>query len=366
MNISVLLKNNKYLVFALLFAALNALAIFLIFGFRQYGDTSGYINAIHWFLGKNIIVNPWIILRPLGPLIASPFEFLGEGAGLIVQNIVFYLFSAVLVFKITELVFSNKKQALFASLFFITATQVLEVGLAYLTDMGAWFFYLLSTFLTLFYFKNRNEKLIVLNGFLSGMGVLMKENGGLGILFFAMMVVLSREFNLREKISRILRFGIFFFIPIVLLQIFMYQNFGVTTLDWYLYQLRGFGQGEGIFLVILRYFGQLFRTLGFLWIFFFIGLWQELRERNLERLKIYLALLPASLSFFLWPISAGGRSVFIFAPLGILLAVNGFKKIRPVFLVIIFLAVLIVNYWFVSVNQQIAFIDLIYTSIFSR
>lgn len=357
---------NKYLIFALIFAVFNMGAIFSIFGFKAYGDTVSYIDAIHWFRGGSINVDPWVVLKPLGVLSALPFEFLGEGAGLVVQNAIFYLLSAFLIFKITDLIFNNKKQALLASLFFVTVTQVLEVGLAYLTDMGAWFFYLLSIFLTLLSFRNRNDKLIILNGFLSGAGFLMKENGGLGILFFGLMILFSKEFGIKEKIRKILYFGIFFLIPIISWQVFMYRRFQLTSLDWYLYQLRGFSHGEGTGLVVFKYFGQLFRTLGILWIFFFIGLYREFKEKNWQKLKIYLALLPASLSFFLWPISAGGRSVFIFAPLGILLASYGCKKISPLFLALVILIILISNYAFVWFNPTITFTDLIYTLLFSR
>src|SRR3989338_8664279 len=126
-------KNNKYLIFALIFAVLNMAAVIFIFGFRTYGDSASYIDAIYWFQGKSVgVLDPWVVLKPLGILLALPFEFLGAGTGLIVQNIVFYILSALLIFKIVDLIFANKKQAFLAVLFFVTATQILEVGLAYL------------------------------------------------------------------------------------------------------------------------------------------------------------------------------------------------------------------------------------------
>lgn len=349
--------NNKYLIFAMAFALLNMGAISLIFGFGTHGDSVDYINAVHWFQGQETSIHPWIALRPLGPIFALPFEFLGKGAGLIVQNMIFYLFSAFLIFKIADLIFQNKKQALLASLFFVTATPILEVGLAYLIDMGAWFFYILSIFLTLLYLKNKNEKLVVLNGFLTGLGFLMKENGALGVLFFGLVILLSKEFNSKEKVYKLLRFGIFFLIPVILLQVFAYRYAQVTSLDLYLYQLKGFGDVETPTIIFLRYFGQLFRSLGVLWIFFFIGLRQELKEKNWDRLKVYLALLPASLSFFLWQTSAAGRSVFVFAPLGILLATYGCRKMGYLPLTLIFLIILVLNYAFVWFNSAIPFID---------
>ena len=349
-------RANRYLILALFFALLNAGGIFLIFGFQEYGDTEGYINTIHGFLGQGEFeVFPWI-LRPLGPLLAAPFEFLGEGAGLIVQNVIFYLLSAYLIFRITELIYHKKRQAFFASLFFITATPVIEVGLSYLTDSGAWFFYLLSLFLTLLYLKNGNEKLIPLNGFLCSLGFLMKENGGLGVLFFGIIILLSKKFSLKEKFFKIILFGIFFLIPLLIFQFFIYQHFHFTSLDWY-----HRGNGEGALLATFRYLGQLFRVLGILWPFFLIGVWREWKEKNWEKLKIFFALLPASFSFLLWSTSAGGRATFIFAPLGIILASYGLEffqpKMKKATLIAFFMVLIIFNYYFCWINPQFPFVD---------
>ena len=179
------MKNHKYLIFALLFTLLNVGIIFVLFGAQKYGDSSGYIEVINWLQGQGWQINsPHRLLKPLGPFIALPFEFLGEGAGLIVQNTIFYLLCSLLIFKITELIYRDKKQAMFAAMFFATATPMIEFGLSYLVDIGSWFFYLFSIYLTLLYFKRRHNKLIYLNGFIGGLGLLMKEPGGLGSLFF--------------------------------------------------------------------------------------------------------------------------------------------------------------------------------------
>ena len=370
MNISTWVKNNRFLALALIFSTINALAIFIVFGFRQYGDSPDYAKLIHWLSGGEGVFPVERILRPLGPFLALPFDSLGPSAGLIVQNIIFYFLAVFLVFRIVDLIFQNKKQALFAALFFITATPIIESGLAYLTDMGAWSFYLLSIFLTLLYFKNKDERLVLLNGFLSGIGVLMKENGGLGVVFFGLMVLFSREFGFREKILKITKFIIPFILPIIALQFFAYKNFHYTSLDWYLRNPSG-TPGEGLFLVSLRYLGQLFRILGVLWLPLLFGVWRELKERNWQRSKIYLALIPASFSFLLWSVSASARSVFVFAPLGILLASYGFvfwfdrfgKQGRIILTAVFFTVVLFSSYFFCWVNQEVPFTDLIYNFI---
>ena len=332
-NILKKLNQNKYLSFLFFLALLNMVAIFLFFGFQMRGDSDDYIPTIQWFSGAEVARPPlYRLLRPLGPILAVPFEFLGEGAGLIVQNILFYFFSVYLIFKITEFIFHNEKQALLASIFFITALPFLESGLSYLTDMGAWFFYLLSLYLTLFYFRNKNEKLIIINGFLSGLGVLMKENGGLGVLFFGMMILISKEFNIREKFLKILRFGIFFLIPILILQIIMYGFFDYTYWDWYLSNTSFYLDTEGgKFSLVLAHLSGLYRALGIIgWPLALLGLWREYKERSIERMKTYLALLPPSLFFLIWP-SSSARVVFTFAPLGILFISKGLLYLKNIF-----------------------------------
>jgi 4-amino-4-deoxy-L-arabinose transferase-like glycosyltransferase len=360
--------KDKYLIFALFFALLNMGAVFFIFGFQRYGDSVGLLNTIHGFLGEGKIqAFPWI-LRPLGPFLAMPFEFLGTGAGLLVQNIVFYLLAVFLIFKIADLIYRNKQIALFASLAFATAIPVVQFGLSYLTDMGAWFFYIFSLFLTLLYLKNKNEGLVILNGFISGLGVLMKENGGLGILFFGLMILFSQEFSFKEKVARIIRFGIFFLIPVVLLQVLVFKYFHFTSLTWYLANKpSAMLNTEGWLLVSLRWLGQIFGTLGILWPFFFVGFWRQFRERNRERIKIYLALIPSSLSFLLWSVEAAGRSAFILAPLGVLLVGEGLAFLTGKFsgkkslavVTLIFIAAIAANYCLSWLNPRYQFVDII-------
>ncbi len=192
----------------------------------------------------------------------------------------------------------------------------------------------------------------------------MKENGGLGILFFGLMILLSRDFGIKEKLFKIARFGIFFLIPVAILQILMFKYYYFTYWDWYLVGRTG-SEGEGLFLNLFRYLGQLFRVLGILWPFFIIGLWREFKEKNWEKLKVIIALIPSSFSFLLWTTAAGGRSVFIFAPLGILLAARGLnivesklnKKIGFLMITLLIITLLLLNYYFVWINPKISFVD---------
>lgn len=354
---------NKHLVFAIVFALLNIAAIFFIFGLRVYGDTPEYLGTIKWFLGKGENMHLRRLVTPVGLWLAIPFEVFGSGAGLIIQNIIFYLLSAILVFKITELIYQNQRQALLASMFFITAVPALSNAISYLTDAGGWFFYLLSLFLTLLYFEGRKSRLIPLNGFLSGLGFLLKESGGFGVLFFLLMVLLSKDFKIKEKILKILGFGIFFFVPVLAWQAWTFKYFNFTVFHNYLIARPG-SEGEALALIFLRYIGQLFIVMGILWPFILIGLKRELIEKNWQRIKIFLALLPSSFIFLAWSTWAGARTVFYFAPLGILLATYGLRERKLAIIALITASFIIFNYYFVWVNPKVAFIDKLYGIIF--
>ncbi len=363
-----MLEKNRFLIYAIIFAFFNALAISFIFGFKHYGDTVVFLDDIKWFQGKLDVsyLEPYHALRPLGSFLALPFEFLGPGAGLVIQNFIFYFLAVFFIFKIVEIVVGDSRKAFLGSVFFAAATPVLDVGLAYLTDMGAWFFYIFSLFLTLLFFKKRNNKLIFLNGFISGIGFLLKENAALGISFFVCMILLSSEFNLKEKFKKMCEFVFPFLIPVIILQIAVYNIFNSTSYDWIMSRAVS-KTGESFVLTSLRYLGQLFRILGVIWPFILLGLWKESKEKNIFRMKVFLALIPSSFSFLLWTTSAGARTVFIFAPLGILLAVQGIEflesklneKLKKPAVVLVVCLFVVSNYCFSLVNPNVAFVDML-------
>ena len=348
----------------MIFALANMISVFFIFGFQVHGDTPEYLKVISFFKGeaKAEILLPLFALRPLGPILATPFQFLGEGAGLLLQNILFYLGCAWLVFKIAEILFKSSKKAFLASLFFVTAVPVLDAGLAYMTDSSGWFFYLFSIFLTLKFFQSKNSWLIVANGFLCGAAMFFKESAGLGIFFFALMMLLARGFSWSAKIKKIALFAVFFLFAFVVGQALLFHYFSCTSFDIWLAFL-GSAVGEGFLINSLRYLGQLFLILGLLWPFILLGFWQEAKQRNKSRLKVFFALLPSSFIFLAWPTTAGARTVFLFAPLGILLAVQGFsffikrlnRAIRPAIVSFLLVVIILFNYYLHWVNPYVDF-----------
>lgn len=380
-NLRCYTSGNSYLVLALLFALLNMGAIFGFFGFQEYDDTPSYIEHIRLFQGREVNIHPWRMLTPLGPILALPFEFLGEGAGLIIQNIIFYFLGTYLIFRIIELITGDKKQALWGAILFVAALPIILFGLSYLTDMGAWFFYLFSLYLTLLYLRNKDEKLVVINGLFSGAGVLMKANAGLGILFFPIMIFLFSQFNFKKKIMKILKFGLAFLLPVVAFQIFSSNVFHYNLLSGYSFNQEEYSIREwsrqpgsvyynlgGLAIFAYAYTGEFLKSFGIIGLLFsLIGLWRECLQRNKERIKVYLALLPFSLSFLIYP-PTDSRFAFIAAPLLIILATYGLAYLRNTFagkggaaLVAVLIGVYVVsNYYFCIVGSyRLIFLQLI-------
>lgn len=354
-------KEQKYIIWVFLFGIINMFLIAFVFGFVHYTDSRSYIETIHFFSGTTDTVHLHRLLHPLGPLLALPFEYIDPGAGLIVQNIIFYFLSIFLVFKIVVEIFSNKRQAFFSVILFASAIPVLKVGLAYLTDTGAWFFYFCSVLLSLYYIKKRDFIFLGLSALLSGVGVLMKENGGLGLLFFTSLILLIHDIGWKDKFKKIFLFSLFFLFPIIIFQVYVYLAFEYTYLDWYLYNSEAFLFNYGIGWLALSHTYGMLKTLNYTgWLLFLVGLAVFFYEKSKGLIKkettvILLALLPSSFSFLLWPASEI-RLTFIFVLLGVLLASKGMIFLESLLygkggkvLVFLFLIIIIfLNYTFAT------------------
>jgi len=302
---------NKYLLVALLLALINTVVVFLMFGFRKFGDSDSYIYLIDWFLGKEnqIIVEgstniSIYILRPLIALLAAPFQGLSRGSGIIIQNVMFYFLATYLIFRITDLIYRNKEQALLASILYAFAIPWLNVGLGYMTNAGAWFFVIFSVYLILLYFKKPSKKLLILGGLISGMGILMKESGGLGIIFFAAVLLLSKNLSFSEKFSKMLKFGVFFLIAPVIWEIVILIFFPpFSHVYMFLFLKREIIEGASkiLILVTLKQATAFLATFGLLgWSLILFGGWKEWKEKNPERARIILAFVIFSLIFLAW------------------------------------------------------------------
>jgi hypothetical protein len=147
----------------------------------------------------------------------------------------------------------------------------------------------------------------------------------------------------------------------------MYKFFRYTYLDWYLFNKSFYLTKEGgKFRLILAHLSGFYRALGMVgWPLALFGLFREYKERVKERMKIYLALVPSSFSFLIWP-STDARLVFIFAPLGIMFVTQGLiylkdnfdRKKGAVLMVFLIFISIILNYYFHMVGDYFPFFEI--------
>lgn len=349
-------KNKKYLFLGLLLVSWNLFFIWLIFGWQSDTDTGGYLETIEVLVEHDFIFLkelPHRILRPGAVLLAWPLaNFFSAFTALILENILFYFLSAWLLFKIAKEIFCKENLALYSVIFFITAYPLLHFGPVALSDMGAWFFYLLSIYLTLFFVKKPSNYLVYLNGFLSGLGVLMKEDGGMGILFFISVLLLARRFNFSQIFKHATVFLLMFLVPITINQLIVYGFFQYTYYDWYLFNARVYINHSYNFFNLAK---NLFLLFGLNWLFFMIGAWRIFKRSNWEFKFVLYSLLVPSFSFLLWP-DITARLMYIAGPFLALVAARGFFVLlqkRKVLSVALLLLCIAVNYFLVKLSYWI-------------
>lgn len=322
---------KKYFYFSLFAALINLALIIFIFTPRyDHSDTFQYISTIENLAGdKTAEIFPSRILKPLPILLGVFFApvFRAENT-LIFQNIFFYLFSICLTYFLVFRLYHNEKQAFYGTVLYGTSYPMLAYGLASLTDLAGWFFFLAVVLLSLLFLKNPNFKIAGLTGLVAGFGMLFKESTAAAPIFFGSLIFIAASLPLKEKLKYILVFGLSFSFPVLVSSIVVYQLYSISYLDWYKNAWGGAGtKVSGHFYMVspLRIIIESARVFLLGWLFVFLGAAKEIRQIRTERFKILLAFIFPSLSFFVWSFPHN-RMMFIAAPFLVLLGSLGLLK----------------------------------------
>jgi len=291
---------SKYFLILLLLAALNVAGILYFFGeSMERSDTVRYVQTIEYFSGQAQQPSFASLVKPLSMLTASVMApFTTPRGALFLQNLILYFISVILVFKIIERLYFNRKQAFYGAVLFMTSFPVLTSGLAFLTDMTGWFFCLLVAYLTLRFYSSPSFKLALLAGLLSGIGFLFKESGVAGVVFFAFLLLFSKKFPWKEKIQYGFVLSLFTIIPILLSVFWIASVFDYSYVDWYAQHLAL--ESEAKDYTILGITKELLIMFLLGWFFVIRGIKKEWKE-VMERKPILLAMIPLFLTGFLWP-----------------------------------------------------------------
>lgn len=358
-NLIKILKSSYFLLLILAVANLLIAFFFVQYPLQLNGDAPSYINAMNLIQGNDrevllygsewetqIITNARIVTTPL-MLYSSIFasEIIGgDGyAGMLVVNIIFYFLIIFVFYKLVLAIYKVNKVAVIASILFFTNYCLYNYGVTYRTDMGGWFFFLLATLFAVYYYQcPTKEKFFYLSVLASSIGVLFKEYGFLGLVSLGFLILLS-PIQYGNKIKKILKTGLLFLIIPALYYIFIYLKFDYSYLDWYFFNVNAIvvnpesPEIRWTILLLIKVLSWLF-LIG--WPIFLLGIYWEYKDRNRERIKVLLALLPASLAFLAWP-ALTQRIAFIFIPWLAMISGYGLSKMKSKYLVVIIIVIYI-------------------------
>jgi len=350
---SKIIKSPYFLLFLL--AAVSLLIAFFLVKtpLNSNGDFPSYLEAMK-FLQDDPYDDDFMMTRLLtSPLMLYSSIFLGyfsgsDESGMMIVNLIFYFLIIFVFYRIVELIYKSKKVALLSSILFFANYCMFNYGTTYRSDMGGWFFFLLGTLFALKYYYSRLEdkKMFFYSIGAASIGILFKEYGALGLISLSMLILFSRV-ALVEKIKQIVSAGLWFSIIPVLYYLFFYLKFDYSYFSWYFHNFNFFVDNPESTasnyspVLLIKVLGWLF-LVG--WPIFIWGLYQEYKNFDKTRAKVLLAILPASLSFLVWP-ALTQRIAFIFVPWLALISGYGLSKIKSKYIIIVILLIyVVVNY----------------------
>lgn len=335
---SQIINKNRYLLYAIMFATIVLILKLVLTGANDTPDSRGYIQTVEVLQGYIDIASVTSyhdksrFLRPLGSLVALPFSYIfGARNGFIIGNSIFYLLSVVLIYMITEKFFSDKI-ALYASLLYASSPVVTTFGIAIMQDMGIWFFYLGSIFLTLWFFiensthgvRNKAIHLFYIGLFI-GLGLLMKESVIAGYIFLCLVAFFSKY---ASKYSFPQKFGIVgivfmgFLIPVIINSIVVYKYFNFNYFTW----TSNLPRAE-LYVAAYNLVKSFIMAFNLFIPFFIIGLYKEWKKRTSGYFDVFMAIvISSSIIIVGWPYFST-RFVFLMFPAIIPLAAYGISEL---------------------------------------
>lgn len=335
--------KSKYFILAAL-AVLNLIvALYVIKISLWSSDSETYLSAMKYLRSEQTADIPYnrLITTPL-MLYASIFFSRFTGSlfnGMFTVNLIFYFLIICVFYKLVLEIYRDETVAFFSSLLFLGNYALYNFGIAYLADLGGWFFFILGSLLALKYFNGHDKKFYYFSALAAGVGVLFKEYGGLSLISLAAVILIS-DFSWAKKIKLISLAGLMFFALPVLYNVLFYFKFHYSYLDWYFFNLGAHAKSYGLILLI--------KVLGYLnlagWPIFLYGLLMEKKYFDKPRALVLAAMLPASLTFLAWP-ALTERVAFIIVPWLVLSSGFGLSKIKNNYSVAAILIIyFIVNY----------------------
>lgn len=298
--------KNKYLISIILFAVVS---IFVSYFYIGYSSNLGKSDAFEYFRAAKFLEgNPVDGNMQLDRVLTTPAflyssiilnYFVNDfSTSFAVVNIIFYFLCIITFYYLALEIYKNGKVAFLSSVLVVFNFYVIDPGNSHLADMGGWFFFLLGTLYALKYINTLEKKFFYYSIISAAVGVFFKEYGGLALINLALLILVS-EIPWKQKIKDIFWAGTIVLAPILSFHIFIYLKYGFLYLHRYVAVDKStINEEPKTFILLVKILGWLF-SFGYL--AFLYGAWQEWKIRDSRRIKILLAMLPVTLTFYIWP-----------------------------------------------------------------
>lgn len=308
-------------IFLFLLLTVNLIIFYWMYGFHPNNDTEGFVWMIERFRGIESPFFPNRYLNPFYPIVgATILRSLSPTHSLIVTNIIFYYGLALLTYALLKKVFKSSMVGILSALFVASAYPMLRYALTQVEDIGGYFWYVATIYCSWRWRETKKSYLLYLAGLMVSLGLLTKESGAMGALFFAGLLWITHD-TLKNKLIFLGKFSILPFVTLCINQ-WRGQLIGYNSLQWFKDNWDIYFQNSYTF---IKWLGINLTTFNLVWFFFFLGVYfciKNFHTLNKDS-KIYLKLMVfPSLSYFAWPLFIS-RTVFISAWLIIPLASYG-------------------------------------------
>lgn len=287
-------------------------------GLTDNSDYESYIATAQVFAGLDATHYPSRLLKPLAPLVVTALAPIGGfPTAFLIEIIFFYFAFALVLYWLAYVFFEDRWLAFLATLLGALSYPLMRYGLDLYTETGADFFYILSLALTLLYLKLPTRKLLVLNGFALGIGLLWKEYSVVAGLIFG-LVLLLENVSWRARITNLALLALISLAPTILVQIWIYLGYHYTYFNWY---EAGGASGFSTQFTLHNLIKSTAALLGLAWFLVPFGMWRWGDLTIGQRRFLAYAVLPPFIVLAWGYVSS--RLFYVIAPVFVLLAIAG-------------------------------------------
>lgn len=349
--------KDKYKV--LLFFILVFLAVFSILALNPKieGDSLLYVNSIEVLRTgiEPIGFIPMMILTTILGLKLIMFLdlfFHSIAISWSVLNAVVFVGMGMFFYSLLIRMFKEQEVAFLGSLFFMANYAPISFGLAYMMDIGGWFFYVASLYFSYLYLENDEgggDRWLYLSSLMIGIGGLYKEYAFVAYVIVFGLLVFKNWKNWKQIIWKTILSLLLALGPFGVMNIYTYFNFhGYTYLDWFLYNQNTYTYQNRV-VEFIKSFGYIYNVAWPLFLAGFVMFIGRIKNvfntRKMDKDILFISLvIISSFAVLLWPVVT--RVLFISIP-GIVLVsllyiqkMNNRKYLYPLLFVYIFISLL--------------------------